>query len=255
MNDACRAGLRATDLRVARGGREVAAVARLSAPPGRILGLMGPNGSGKSSLLRALGGLLPLSSGQVLLDGEDLLRMRPAVRAQRVACLLQRHQVAFDFTLAELVGLGCSRPDPAAVANALRRVGLHGLGSRRWSRCSGGEQQRAHLARALVTGARLLLLDEPDNHLDLGARALLSDLIRSEADRGAVVVVATHDIDLASRCDELLLLDRGRLRHQAPPAQMLDEDCFCSTFGLSADPGLVAHHHRPPSRSPNRSTP
>lgn len=254
MNDTSRAGLLGSDLRVVRGGREVAVVGRVAAAPGRILGLMGPNGSGKSSLLRALGGLLPLSSGRVLLDGEDLVRMRPAVRAQRVACLLQRHQVAFDFTLAELVGLGCSRPEPAAVDEALRRVGLHGLGARRWSRCSGGEQQRAHLARALVTGARLLLLDEPDNHLDLGARTLLADLIRSEADRGAVVVVATHDIDLASRCDELLLLDRGRLRHQAPPAQMLHEDCFCSTFGLSADSGLAAHHHGPPWRSHHRST-
>ncbi len=241
-------GLRVSDLEVRRGGRLVASVAHLRVAPGEIVGLMGPNGSGKSSLLRVLGGLARPAAGRVWLDGVVLSSLRPADRAQRVACLLQRHRVAFDFTLAELVGLGRVRPDPRAVVAALSRVGLAEQAHRRWSHCSGGEQQRAHLARALVTAAALLLLDEPDNHLDLGARALLGRLLRDEAERGAAVVLSTHDLDLARTCDRVLLLDQGRVIRQGPPAEVLAAPEFLSTFGLTATPGHPVRTTRPEFR-------
>lgn len=157
--------------------------------------------------------------------------------------------MAFDFTLAELVALGLPRPDPARVHAALAQVGLDGLGGRRWSRCSGGEQQRAHLARTLVTGARLLLLDEPDNHLDLGARALLARLIRAECSRGAAVVVATHDLELARSCSALLLLREGREVLRGPPDAVIDDPRFPTTFGL-----LRVPRRAPPSTRPARAT-
>lgn len=225
-------GLSVRGLGATLGGRAVVRVGALDLPPGQTLALMGPNGSGKSSLLRALGALLP-SAGSVRLHGVELAALTPVARASRVACLLQRHRVAFDFTLAELVGLGLQHTDRVAVNRALEQVGLEGLGARRWSRCSGGEQQRAHLARALVTGADLLLLDEPDNHLDLGARALLAERIQAERARGAVLVLATHDLELASRCDQLLLLDRGREVLRGPPQALLGDPLFYSTFGLA----------------------
>ena len=225
--------LQAEGLAVSLGGRVVARLDALTLSPGSGLALMGPNGSGKSSLLRALAGLLPLTTGDVRLDGVSIPSLRPAQRAESIACLFQRHAIAFDFTLRELVSLGLPRPDRERVEAALARVGLIGLGERRWSGCSGGEQQRAHIARALVTGARLLLLDEPDNHLDLGARALLTRLLLEERARGVVVVLATHDLDLTAACDEVLLMERGAEVLRGPPARAFGDPRFSTTFGLA----------------------
>lgn len=215
------------------GGRTVLHTLSAQLHRGVSYALLGPNGSGKSTLLRALSGLLGHRSGTVHWEGRPLGTIPVGERAQRMACLFQSQVVAFDFALGEIVAMGRAVSTPAQVSHALERVGLASFQERRISQCSGGEQQRAHLARALCTQADFLLLDEPSNHLDLGGRARLQRIVGEEVDRGSCVVVSTHDLDLVRVCDQVLLLEGGHLRLQDTPEKVLASPEFRACFSIS----------------------
>ncbi len=208
---------------VGRGGRPVLSGIDLSVTAGERIALVGGNGTGKTTLLRAMCGLDAPLAGAISWSGGPLPR-GPA-RARTLGVLFQGEGAA-PFSVRELVTLGLGLDGPPA-ASARRQVeaallagGLGALADRACTALSGGESQRALLARALVAEPPLLLLDEPTNHLDPARRARL--LAALDANRGRVaVVLATHDLDCAASCDRVLVLGQGRVLAAGAPALAL----------------------------------
>ncbi|GAA2540728.1 ABC transporter ATP-binding protein [Pseudonocardia hydrocarbonoxydans] len=235
--------LRLHDLTVGhRRGPAVLTGVTLDARPGELTALLGPNGAGKSTLLRTVAGLLPAVSGTVALDGADLLALSPAARARRVAVVLTERVDPGLLTAWELVALGrhphtgargTLRPaDHAAVDAALVAVRASGFADRRVGRLSDGERQRVLVARALAQAPDLLLLDEPTAFLDAPSRVSVTGLLRRLArERGIVVVVSTHDVELALRvADRVWLLDRDGGVRSGPPAALVDGGAVGAAF-------------------------
>lgn len=226
-------------------GRSIVSGVDLTASPGEFVALVGPNGSGKSTLLRTVYRSLRPSGGAVLLDGEDLWRMRPRQAARRRAVLPQHDQAAGEFSVAELVAVGRvgrkspldrdTAADRAAVGTALARVGMGWAADRLVTSLSGGERQRVLLARALAQEAPLLVLDEPTNHLDIGSQLGLLDLIRS---LGLTLLAALHDLDQAAAyADRIVVLRDGRVTGHGPPAEVLTPAFIQEVFGVRAHVG------------------
>lgn len=205
---------------------------------GELLALIGPNGAGKSTVLRALAQLLP-HQGRVLLDGEDLARLAPHQRARRLAYLAQGDQVAWPLQVRDFVALGrlphqgrwrlasASKTDQNGVDAALSAMHLTDMAERHLHALSGGERARARLARAMAVQAPLLLADEPVAALDPYHQLSVMELLRAQCNAGHAVVVVLHDLTLASRfCDRVLLLQGGRAvacgapRHVLTPAHL-----------------------------------
>ncbi|WP_368922276.1 ABC transporter ATP-binding protein [Comamonas aquatica] len=205
---------------------------------GELLALIGPNGAGKSTVLRALAQLLP-HQGRVLLDGEDLARLAPRQRARRLAYLAQGDQVAWPLQVRDFVALGrlphqgrwrlasASKTDQNAVDAALSAMHLTDMAERHLHALSGGERARARLARAMAVQAPLLLADEPVAALDPYHQLSVMELLRAQCNAGHAVVVVLHDLTLASRfCDRVLLLQGGQAvacgapRHVLTPAHL-----------------------------------
>jgi putative ABC transport system ATP-binding protein len=220
-------GLAAEGLVARRGGRNVVDGVSLEVEPGQVLGLVGPSGSGKSTTLLLLAGLEPPDVGVVRLDGEDLAALGPAgrqaLRRDRVALVFQGYGLLSLLTARENIELPfrVARRDPgAAAAAATRWLGLLGLADRadqRTDQLSGGERQRVALARALAVEPDVLLVDEPTAELDEENRDRAVGLLRDAADRGAAVVVATHDPEVVELCDRVVRLVDGRPTRLPPP--------------------------------------
>jgi iron complex transport system ATP-binding protein len=196
------------DVVVAGVGGDRLRVPALALSPGLVV-VVGENGAGKSTLLDVLAGLLCPAVGRVLLDGEPLSSRSPAERARRVASLGQRPRAAPWLRVRERVAqgliprLGAGPPSSPRVHRAVDDVaaalGIAGLLDRPLAALSGGEQQRAHVARALIDDdAAVVLLDEPFAGLDEAGCALLVRALRARADAGTVVVVSVHDLGLAA---------------------------------------------------------
>jgi len=202
-------------LRAGFDGSTVIAIERLRIPEGRVTVLVGENGSGKTTLLRLLNGLLAPREGDILFRGLPLSgEGRAAVRAHSV--MVHQLPLVFRGTVAQNVGYGLRIRGVAKdgiarrVAGALEQVGLPGFARRRATALSGGEMQRACLARALALEPDVLLLDEPTANVDPDSRSVVERVIRGRAQRGVSVVMSTHAMETAYRiCDELVRLDSG----------------------------------------------
>lgn len=233
------------DLSVARGGKAILSAISVTAPPGAVTGLIGPNGAGKSTLLAALLGLVP-SSGTARFAGADLPGMKRRDRARLLAYVEQSANTEERLTVRDVVALGripfqsalaaAGAPeDRAIIAAALEDTGMTAFAHRRFDTLSGGEQQRVHIARALAQQPRLLLLDEPTSHLDISAQLQLLALLRRKAAAGTIVLLALHDLNLAARyCDHLLVLHAGRLAAAGPPAEVLTPALLRQVYGVRA---------------------
>lgn len=251
-------------LRVRLGERLILDDLAFDVPAGSFVGIVGPNGSGKTTLLRALSGLLP-AEGTILLEGKPLRSWRPAALARRMAFVQQSPPLAFDLSVEDLVLLGraphrgwigsYSRADREVAADALRTVDLLGFEERSILDLSGGERQRVFLAQALTQQAPLLLLDEPTTHLDVHHQFAFLDLVAGLTVHGHTVVAVLHDLELAARyADMLLVLDGGVAQALGPPADVLTAALIESVFHMRADVTAGPHgslrlyyHH--PSRS------
>jgi len=209
---------------------------------GEMVGLLGPNGAGKSTFLRILAGLLRPQRGRVFLGDRPLRSIPVSERARRLAWVPQRSETPFEWTVREMVATGRHpylgtrlrdrRLDQEVVERCLQQVGMTPLAARRVARLSGGEWQRALLARALAQEPRVLLLDEPVANLDLGYQRQIYELISSLCrDRELAVVAADHQIDLQARfCDRCLLLHEGSVVAQGEVAQVLTEERLSEVF-------------------------
>lgn len=243
--------LRAHNLHIRRGRKTVLADVNLQLESGEVLGVLGPNGAGKSTLLGALCGELTPSEGSVSLDGEALTHWSGSHRAQRLAVLPQVSTLDFAFRVEEVVGMGrlpyqTGRVrDDEIVAAALLAADAGHLSGRSYLALSGGERQRVHLARVLAQlwpgqAGQTLLLDEPTSMLDPLHQHTTLQAVREFADRGAAVMVILHDLNLAARyCDRILLLEGGRTVALDTPQQVLRPESLKAVFGLEV---LVQSH-------------
>jgi iron complex transport system ATP-binding protein len=235
--------LELVDVSVQLGRRRVLRDIRLSARPGEVLAICGANGAGKSTLLKAVLDEVP-ATGTVRLNGHDVARTRAHILAPLRAVLPQDNEVAFGFTLAEIVRMGreagdfATRPDVDALAMAA--VGLQGREGDDIRNLSGGERQRGHLARALAQvwepvsphGPRWLMLDEPVASLDLGQQLQVMRLARSYADAGGGVVAIMHDLNLSAMfADRMAFLIDGRLVASGPPSNVMRKDLLETAYG------------------------
>lgn len=217
-----------------------------NAPAGRVTALVGPNGAGKSTLLRVIAGIQRPDAGTVHLDGDDLLAMRRRDRARRVALVEQEASTELPLSGRAVAALGrtphealLGGRDPASdavVTAALTDAGALPFAGREVPTLSGGERQRVLLARALAQEPRLLLLDEPMNHLDISAQLEVLDLLtRLAADQGVTVLAAIHDLTLAaSHADHVVVLDRGRVVASGRTTDTLTPELIRDVYGVRA---------------------
>lgn len=227
---------------VRHGAREALCGAGLTASAGEVVGVLGPNGSGKTTLLRAGLGLQKIQAGAAALAGRRLDTIPETERARLVGYLPQERRVGWNLASLEIAALGAPDLPPTRArevgAEMLGRVGLSGFENRGVLEMSGGERARVLLARLLATRAPLLVADEPAAGLDPDAQLLTLELLRAEGARGAAVVVTLHDLTLAARfCDRLVVLARGRVAAEGPPAEALAPEVLRAVFGLEG--GLV----------------
>jgi iron complex transport system ATP-binding protein len=234
--------LELSSLNVRFGSRRVVEGFDLKVNGGEIVALIGPNGAGKTTVLRAASGVIPLESGKVLVDGQDLARLSPGQRASILAVVPQAHNLPHAFSVWQIVLLGrtpylgwmgqASPKDLERAQWALERVQLQELRERPIDELSGGEQQRALLARSLAQDTPVLLMDEPTTYLDLHHQSVLLNLVRELAhEHGLAVLMALHDLNLAALyADRVALLVSGRLQAVGSPGEVLTADLLSQAF-------------------------
>jgi iron complex transport system ATP-binding protein len=204
-----------------RNGQAILADVALTLAKGEMLGLIGPNGAGKSTLLKLAAGLLEPDKGELRLDGEPFESSTPADRARRIAYLPQLSSIAWPMQVERLVELGriphlepwqkLGSKDREIIEAVMQQTDLQALRHRPFNHLSGGEQARVLLARALVTGADILLADEPVSALDPAHQLDVMELLNAQCECGRSVIVVLHDLSLAAHyCHRLQLLHQGR---------------------------------------------
>jgi iron complex transport system ATP-binding protein len=240
-----RALLTTQDLDVRLAGRLVLKDVSLALSPGHLVALVGPNGAGKTTLLRAVAGLVP-SDGAIHVGGATLSSLSLRERAKRFAYLPQGHIVHWPLPARDIVALGRyphGATDPArltprdreAVLRAMQLTDVVEFSDRRVTELSGGERSRVALARVLAVEAPVILADEPTSSLDPRHQIDVMKTLRQAADQGTLVIVVTHDLGLAARfADTLLVLSEGRLVSQGAAAEALSERVMADVFRISA---------------------
>ncbi len=232
-------------LSVTKGGKSILSGVSFTAPSSAITGLVGPNGAGKSTLLNALFGIVP-ASGEARFGTDNLLNMPRRDRARRAAFVEQSASTEERLTVRDVVALGripfqsalssTTAPEDKAIIDAvLDETGMSAFTHRRFDTLSGGEQQRVHIARALAQQPRLLVLDEPTSHLDISAQLQLLTLLHRRARAGTTIFLALHDLNLAARsCDHLVMLDGGTLLAEGSPERVLTPENLLQAYGVRA---------------------
>ena len=233
------------DLSVQLGAVEALSEVSIGVDQGEFLGIIGPNGAGKTTLLRAISGVLDPNAGSVAVAGQDVTGLSAAESSRLVAVVPQETNLAFDFSVREVVEMGrtpyTSRvslygdDDADIVDHALERTQVQQFADRSIGEVSGGERQRVLLARALAQDTPVLLLDEPTASLDIDHQIRTLELVRSLVESGKTVLAPIHDLNLAAHyCDRLLLLSDGARTAAGPPEQVLTEDHLEAAFGTDA---------------------
>lgn len=219
--------------------------ASLSLSPGELIAILGPNGAGKSSLLRTIMGLLPATSGSVLLDGEDCTSMLANKRALSISYLPQIRPLAWPISVRDVVSLGrfshgaalgrLDATDKIAVEHAIKACDLTSLSGRSTPSLSGGEIARVHFARALAANTPFLVADEPVAALDPMHQLRIAALIRQFVDDGGGALVVLHEVSLAARiADRLIWMLDGNTVANGPPEDTLTAENMARVYGVNA---------------------
>ncbi|MFJ4564893.1 ABC transporter ATP-binding protein [Streptomyces caelestis] len=237
--------LAARGVTVGYGARTVIDDLDVAIPPGVVTTIIGPNGCGKSTLLRTLSRLLKPSKGTVVLDGDDIARLRTRDVARRLGLLPQAPVAPEGLTVADLVARGrhphqswlrqWSSDDADVVERALAMTGVSDLADRPVDALSGGQRQRVWISMTLAQGTDLLLLDEPTTYLDLAHAMDVLDLVDDLHESGCTVVMVLHDLNLAARySDNLIVMRAGSILAQGHPRDVLTAELLHEAFGLHA---------------------
>ncbi len=233
------------DLRVTLGGTRVLDGVSFDVPTGSFAAIVGPNGAGKTTLLRCINGVIAPDGGRVTVDGRPVASLSARERARLLATVPQDTTLGFDFSVRDVVAMGRTphrgrfeRADPGdadAVERALERTCVGHLADRPVGSVSGGERQRVLLARALAQATPALLLDEPTASLDINHQVGTLELVSGLVDDGRTALAAIHDLDLAARyCDALVVLAGGRALAAGPPAEVLTEEVVRRAFDTAS---------------------
>jgi iron complex transport system ATP-binding protein len=236
--------LQLNNLSVDLGGKHILDALSLTLEGPGLIGLVGPNGAGKTTFLRAIASLLPFR-GSILWDGCPIASLAPRQRARLISYLAQGATAHWPLEVARLVTLGRlphlepfrlpGKIDEEAVEHAMQLADVGAFRDRNVLTLSGGERARVFLARALAVEAPLLLVDEPVASLDPYHQLGIMEVLKAYSGAGRTVIAVLHDLSLASRfCDRLLLLDKGRLHAEGTPDQVLTEKNLREIYRVKA---------------------
>lgn len=242
--------IKVEDLSCGFNGYKVLKEITLEVDRGAFIGIIGPNASGKTTLLRTISGVLKPISGEVILEGENVHRMKRAQLARKLAFVAQGTEVDFDFTVEEVVAMGrtpyCKRfqrltaDDIAAVRWAMEITKTSHLASRRITELSGGERQKVFIAQALAQEPSVLLLDEPTSFLDINHQVEILDVLKRLNRQGLTVIMTIHDLNLAAQyCSYLILLSGHRIYASGRPEDVITGENIRKVYGSDV---LVAVH-------------
>jgi iron complex transport system ATP-binding protein len=234
-----------TNVTLSRGWRDVVKDVSLRVEAAERVALVGPNAAGKSTLLSGIAGLIPAKSGEIRLSGQSLASFSNREIARAVALVVAVQEGAPLLSVRESTELGryphtgpFQGPGPTdldAVARALSETGLQDLSCRSLGSLSAGERQRALVARALAQEPRLLLLDEPSAHLDIGHGLDLFSLLTTIAARGVAIVAVIHDLVAAARwATRMIVLHEGRIVDDGAPEKVMKGEPLGHAFGVVA---------------------
>ena len=218
----------------------------LTFAPGKITTLLGVNGCGKSTLLKTLVRLLPLTAGEITVDGVSAAEYSPAALARKIAYLPQNRNIP-DMTAVQLVLHGrfahlsyprvYRKTDTEAAERAMRTLGIAGLAEQPLSALSGGMRQKVYLAAALAQESPAILMDEPTTFLDIAGQLRLAQTIRHLADAGKTMVLVLHDLPTALKLsDDLAVLHEGRLLDSGTPEEILSRGALERAYGIKIHP-------------------
>ena len=211
--------------------------------PGSIFCLLGPNGTGKSTLLKCISGLLHPGQGRVLLHGRDITLLRVADVAQEIGYVPQSQMSAFPFLVEDIVVMGraphlnvFASPKPRDIQiahNSMEAVGIVSLAKRPCTTLSGGEWQLTLIARALAQEPRIMVLDEPTSHLDMGNQMKILRVVHGLAKRGLAIIMASHFPDHAFLlASQVAILNHGHIVQQGPPEEVITDGNMRNAYGV-----------------------
>ena len=230
-------------------GYEAVKGVSFSLPAGKLVGLIGPNGCGKTTMMRCINKMHPITSGDVLIDGESVKPLTPAQVARKVSNVPAEMTASFGLTVFETVMLGRypylqnmwweTEEDESEVEDALEKFGVKHLQDRPLGMLSSGERQRVLIAKAFVQNPRLMLVDEPTSHLDMKYKLDVMEYLRAMVRQDMTVLVAEHDSSLMARyCDLCVIMKKGELVAVGDPKKVITEQLIEDVYEVSATVGL-----------------
>lgn len=257
--------IHAEDISFSFGDTPVLESVSLTVAKGELVGLIGPNGAGKTTFLRLISGVLTPSQGTVTLDGDLLESLSTHEVGKRLAVVPQQTELSFDFSIRDVITMGrhpyqgrlerLQSADRTMVDQAMEQTETAYLADRPFSAISGGERKRVLIARAIAQDTPALLVDEPTASLDINHQVSVFELLRSLVSQDKAILAAVHDLNLAARyCDRLVLLADGQIQASGTAESVLQSDRLRQAYGIDTSieenpvtetPMVVAHRDMP----------
>ncbi|MDR2866682.1 MAG: ABC transporter ATP-binding protein [Methanomassiliicoccaceae archaeon] len=216
---------------------------------GLLVGLIGPNGCGKTTMMKCINRMHSITSGDVLIDGENITRSTHAEMAKKISNVPAELKTSFGLTVLDTVMMGRyphistlwweSQEDEAIVDDAMKKFGVDHLAGRLLHTLSSGERQRVLIAKAYVQEPRLMLVDEPTSHLDMKYKLEVMEYLQYMVKKDMTIFVAEHDISLMARyCDLCIIMKKGEIVKIGPPKEVITSELIEEVYGVNASVGF-----------------